>query len=104
MTNLYLVENSGEATSSKLMWLTNEELNTIIKVFSNMNRPFLSPSVYIYLLKEEDIKEIDDEDSIDEDKIFKLDNKNYTWADEYFYPYFNAKVVFDEERGLKFWP
>lgn len=109
--NLYLIENSGEFTSCGLTRLTDEELNTIIKVFSHMNHPYFSPSICIYLLKEEDIKEIDinllsddpwDEDYIEEKNIFTLDNKYYTWTDKYFNPYVNdAKCVFDEDEERK---
>lgn len=61
--------------------LTKEELNVIIKVFSNMVR---CPFVAVYHIYEEDLKEINihslSDNYIEDKNILKLDGKYYTWA------------------------
>lgn len=103
---LYAVVNSGDASSISLTRLTEEELNVIIKVFSNMVRPYFCPSVAIYHINEEDLREINihslsddpfDENYIENKDILKLDGKYYTWADKYYCIYCDAEKVFDEE-------
>lgn len=85
---LYMVVNCGEMDNYSLFEWTEEELQSMIALFTRINKQktHYAPVLYIYQCRKEDIIPLEEvknqdwfEDSINELDVFNLDERAYTW-------------------------
>lgn len=92
---MYMVVNCGEMDNYSLFKWSDEELQSVIALFTRINEQNTrcAPTLYIYQCRQEDIiplEEVENQSwfedhgcSIDKLDIFKLDQQAYTWRDQW---------------------
>lgn len=105
MKKLYYIENCGcDATTRGLVELTDDELNLVVEMVKNLNKNSYygcMPTIELYEMKWEDLKEVQDpisddcfEDNyVDPNYRFHLHGKIYTWVWEWGAEYDKLKRV-----------
>lgn len=97
LTNLYLIRNCGcNDTTTGLVRMTDEELEFFKTVIENLNRNSTygcMPTIDVYRIDEDFIREFTDEDCKDDalyldDKVYVLKDKVAIWKDV-----FEARMV-----------
>lgn len=93
---LYMVVNGGEIDNYSLFMWSEEELQSVIKLFTRINESDnnYAPKLYIYKDVEDKIiplEEVEHQEwfknggySIKDLDIFKLDTQSYTWGDQWY--------------------
>lgn len=94
--NLYFIANQGcDATTYGLARLSEDEFPRFKVIIENLNKNSYyrcMPTISIYKLSINDIKEVDydpkvdiwEDNYIDQDYVFHLDGKTYTFSKQYF--------------------
>lgn len=103
--NLYFIENQGcDATTYGLVMVNDEEFPKFKLFIENLNKNSYygcMPVISVYKINMSVLKEIDynpkaevwNNDYVDKDYVFYLDNKTYTFAKEYFSYYSELECV-----------
>lgn len=103
--NLYLIENQGcDATTLGLVRVTFEDFPKFKKFIENLNKNSYygcMPVISVFKISMDDVKEFNynpkadcfDDDYVDKDYVFYLDDKTYTFAKEYFSYYTELDCV-----------
>lgn len=105
--NIYFVANSGcDATTYGLIRLNNEDFAKFKSFIENLNKnSYYScmPTISVYKISVEDLKVIEnisddvwEDDYVDRDMRFYLDDKIYTFKEKYFSYYSNLEQVIGE--------
>lgn len=94
--NLYFIANSGcDATTYGLAELTDEEFSTLKTTIENLNKNSYygcMPIISVYKITMGHLKEFNynsnaepwDDDYVSKDDVFYLNDKTYTFAEQYF--------------------
>lgn len=103
--NLYLIENQGcDATTLGLVRVAFEDFPKFKKFIENLNKNSYygcMPVISVFKISMDDVKEFNynpkadcfDDDYVDKDYVFYLDDKTYTFAKEYFSYYTELDCV-----------
>lgn len=103
--NLYFIENQGcDATTYGLARINDDEFPRFKAVIENLNKNSYygcMPVISVYKASMDNFKEINynpsaevwDDDYIDKDQVFYLDDKVYTFATKYFYYWDDLECV-----------
>lgn len=94
--NLYFLANQGcDATTYGLARISDDEFPRFKTIIENLNKNSYygcMPVISVYRINMNDLKEIQynpkadifDEDYVDPDEVFYLDDKTYTFSEKYF--------------------
>lgn len=94
--NLYFLANQGcDATTYGLARISDDEFPRFKTIIENLNKNSYygcMPVISVYKININDLKEIQynpkadifDEDYVDPDEVFYLDDKTYTFSEKYF--------------------
>lgn len=94
--NLYFIANQGcDATTYGLARISDDEFPRFKIIIENLNKNSYygcMPVISVYKININDLKEIQynpkadifDEDYVDPDEVFYLDDKTYTFSEKYF--------------------
>ena len=108
-SNLYFIENQGcDARTCGLARISDEEFPNFKQAIENINKNSYygcMPVISVYNISMDQLKEIQhnpnaepwDDDYIDPDEVFYLDDKIYTFADKYFNYYSQLTRIIDGE-------
>ena len=108
--NLYFIENQGcDATTYGLALINDDEFPRFKMLIENLNKNSYygcMPVISVYRISIDDLKEIKynpkaeiwDDDYVDKDAVFYLDDKTYTFKKEYF-SYYNELSCVIEGRS-----
>ena len=103
--NLYFIENEGcDATTYGLIMLTEQEFPKFKAFVENLNKNSYygcMPTISVYKIGMDDIKEINynpnaecwDDDYVDKEEVFYLNDKTYTFANKYFSYYSELECI-----------
>ena len=103
--NLYFITNSGcDATTYGLVRINNEDFHKFKSCIENLNKNSYygcMPVISVYKISMDDLKEVNynpksevwDDDYIDRDYVLYLDDKTYTFVDQYFSYYSKLECV-----------
>lgn len=94
--NLYFIENNGcDATTYGIARLNDKEFEKFKEIIENLNKNSTygcMPTIQVYRANEKGLREFEydpnanwgDEGYVEDYNTFYLDNKTYTFAEEYF--------------------
>ena len=103
--NLYFIENQGcDATTYGIVAVNDDEFPKFKSFIENLNKNSYygcMPVISVYKINMDDLREFNynpkadcfDDDYIDKDYVFYLDDKTYTFAKEYFSYYSELECV-----------
>lgn len=103
--NLYFIENQGcDATTYGIVAVNDDEFPKFKSFIKNLNKNSYygcMPVISVYKISMDDLREFNynpkadcfDDDYIDKDYVFYLDDKTYTFAKEYFSYYSELECV-----------
>lgn len=103
--NLYFIENQGcDATTYGLALISDDEFPRFKTAIENLNKNSYygcMPVISVYRISMNDLKEIKynpnaevwDDDYVDKDNVFYLNDKTYTFAKEYFSYYSELECI-----------
>ncbi len=107
MSNLYFIENQGcDAATYGLTRISNEDFPKFKAFVENLNKNSYygcMPVISVYRISMDDLKEINynadaeiwDDDYVDKDNVFYLDDKTYIFAEKYFSYYSELECVIE---------
>jgi hypothetical protein len=105
--SLYFIENRGcDATTYGLTWVNDNDFPKFKLFIENLNKNSYygcMPVISVYKISMSDLKEIcynpdaefGDDDYIEQDDVFYLDDKTYTFAKQYFSYYSELECVIE---------
>ena len=105
--NLYFIENQGcDATTYGVIRISDEDFPKFKSFIENLNKNSYyacMPVISVYKISMDNLKEFNynpnaevwDDDYVDPDKRFYLEDKTYTFAEEYFSYYNELECVIE---------
>lgn len=109
--DLYFVVNQGcDASTYGLVRIAEEEFPRFKSFIENLNKNSTygcMPVIYVYKISMDSLREVNynptaapwEADYIDKEDIFYLDDKTYTFAEQYFSYYSECECVISGERN-----
>ena len=95
---LYFIANAGcDATTYGIARISDEDFPKFKTIIENLNQNSYygcMPTIQVFNISPEMLKQCNkDKDDIDLERIYHLDGKTFTWADEYFHIYDLERVI-----------